>query len=384
MAERLGWRRRLLFTAILAGVAVLSIEIPLQLYYRISAGEWLFRRTLPPIYEADPFRCYRVKADLDYVHRTNEFAIHLYTNAQSFRTDARRAPVAYEKPADVYRVLFLGPLVHVRLGQRPRGHLRRADRERAARAGQARRAAQRRHPRPARRAAALLARARGLPLPAGPGGADLLRRARGQHAGGLSRVAGLSVRRGLARVLRAPVPATARDRGAQEHGDRLLRLLPLQRARAERSEAGAWGPARSCTQPRPRSRTATCPRWCRATGASSTSCAAASARTPRSRSCTSRSASWCTKETAPAGSTSSTWIRSERGRTRARASPRFRRAASRIVDTLDRLIERGEAERQFFWLDIHLTPAGNLTVTDEVLPVLQDLATRSPLGPGVR
>jgi len=43
------------------------------------------------------------------VHRTNEFAIHLYTNAQSFRTDARRAPVAVEKPADVYRVLFLGP-----------------------------------------------------------------------------------------------------------------------------------------------------------------------------------------------------------------------------------------------------------------------------------
>jgi len=109
MTERLGWRRRLLFIAILAGVAVLSIEIPLQLYYRLSAGAWLFQRTLPPIYEADPIRCFRVKADLDYVHHTNEFAIHLYTNAQSFRTDARRAPAAYEKPADVYRVLFLGP-----------------------------------------------------------------------------------------------------------------------------------------------------------------------------------------------------------------------------------------------------------------------------------
>jgi hypothetical protein len=109
MAEQLGWRRRLLFTAILIGVALLSVEIPLQLYYRISAGEWLFRRTLPPIYEADPLRCYRVKPNLDYVHRTNEFSIHIYSNAQGFRTDERRATVAYEKPPDVYRVLFLGP-----------------------------------------------------------------------------------------------------------------------------------------------------------------------------------------------------------------------------------------------------------------------------------
>src|SRR5262245_14570299 len=109
MDAPLGWRRRLLFTAILAAVALLSVEIPLQLFYRITAGDWLFRRTLPPIYEADATRCYRVKPDLDYVHRTNEFTIHLFTNAQSFRTGAQRAPVAYEKPADVYRVLFLGP-----------------------------------------------------------------------------------------------------------------------------------------------------------------------------------------------------------------------------------------------------------------------------------
>ena len=109
MEVQLGWRRKLLFSAILVGVALFSVEIPLQLYYRLTAGDWLFRRTLPAIYAADPTRCYRVKPDLDYVHHTNEFAIHLYTNAQSFRTDARRAPVAFEKPADVYRVLFLGP-----------------------------------------------------------------------------------------------------------------------------------------------------------------------------------------------------------------------------------------------------------------------------------
>jgi hypothetical protein len=109
MTEQIGWRRRLLFAVILAGVALLSIEIPLQIYYRVTAGEWLFRRTQPRIFEADATRCYRVKPNLDYEHRTNEFAIHVYTNAQGFRTDEARAPVAFEKPADVYRVLFLGP-----------------------------------------------------------------------------------------------------------------------------------------------------------------------------------------------------------------------------------------------------------------------------------
>lgn len=109
MAEPITRRRRLLFGALLAAVAVLSIEVPLQLYYRLTAGAWLFRRSQPRIFEADATHCYRVKPDLDYVHRTNEFTIHVYTNAQSFRTDERRARVAVEKPADVYRVIFLGP-----------------------------------------------------------------------------------------------------------------------------------------------------------------------------------------------------------------------------------------------------------------------------------
>jgi hypothetical protein len=109
MAERIPLRRRLLFAAILAALAVLSIELPLQLYYRLTAGAWLFQRAQPPIFEVDEERCYRVKPDLDYVHHTNEFTIEIYTNAQSLRTDRARAPVALEKPADAYRVLFLGP-----------------------------------------------------------------------------------------------------------------------------------------------------------------------------------------------------------------------------------------------------------------------------------
>jgi hypothetical protein len=109
MDAPLGRGRRWLFAMVLAGVALLSVELPLQLYYRITSGAWLFQRALPPIYEIDPVRCFRVIRDLDYVHHTNEFTIQLFTNAQSFRTDAQREPVAFEKPDDVYRVLFLGP-----------------------------------------------------------------------------------------------------------------------------------------------------------------------------------------------------------------------------------------------------------------------------------
>lgn len=109
MTEPISRSRKLLFVVLLAGIVLLSVEIPLQLYYRLTAGEWLFWRTQPPIFVADATRCYRVKSNLDYEHRTNEFAIHIYTNAQGFRTDAARAPARFEKPADVYRVLFLGP-----------------------------------------------------------------------------------------------------------------------------------------------------------------------------------------------------------------------------------------------------------------------------------
>jgi hypothetical protein len=45
-----------------------------------------------------------------------------------------------------------------------------------------------------------------------------------------------------------------------------------------------------------------------------------------------------------------------------------------VIDPIDALIEQAGHERQYFWLDIHLTPAGNRTVTDVALPILQQLA----------
>jgi hypothetical protein len=101
--------RRLLFTAVVALGVLACIELSLQLFYRVSVGDFLFRRAAPPIFEADPHRCYRVIGGLDYEHRTNEFTMRIYTNSEGLRTDARRREVGAEPPPGGHRILFLGP-----------------------------------------------------------------------------------------------------------------------------------------------------------------------------------------------------------------------------------------------------------------------------------
>jgi hypothetical protein len=102
-------KRRLVFTAIVVALLVVCLEIMLQMAYYVTAGDFLFRRVLPAIYTADPVRCYRLQSNIDYLHRTNEFSARYITNAQGFRTDRSRPAYAYDKPADVYRVFVLGP-----------------------------------------------------------------------------------------------------------------------------------------------------------------------------------------------------------------------------------------------------------------------------------
>jgi hypothetical protein len=109
VTSELSLGRRIFFSLVLAGFVLVSVELACQLFYRFTAGDFLFRRTGAPIFEEDPHRCYRLKPNLDYVHRTNEFESVVYTNSQGMRTDARRLDVKPEKPVDVHRILFLGP-----------------------------------------------------------------------------------------------------------------------------------------------------------------------------------------------------------------------------------------------------------------------------------
>ena len=107
--SQLSTKRRLIFSAILLAMVLVLLELSLQVFYFVTVGDWLASRTDLPIFEEDDTRCYRVKGDLDYAVRTNEFNVTVYTNSQGMRTDSRRLDVSFEKPEDVYRILMLGP-----------------------------------------------------------------------------------------------------------------------------------------------------------------------------------------------------------------------------------------------------------------------------------
>jgi hypothetical protein len=109
MASELSTRRRVLFTTLVATFVLISIELMCQLFYRATAGEFLFRHFEAPVFDPDSTRCYRLKPNLRFQHRTSEFDVLIYTNSEGMRTDASRSDVAPEKPAGVYRILFLGP-----------------------------------------------------------------------------------------------------------------------------------------------------------------------------------------------------------------------------------------------------------------------------------
>jgi hypothetical protein len=91
--------------AVLATIVL--AEIAAQGYYALTTGDILARRAALPIFEADPTRCYRLRGGLAYRHRTPEFDVTLYTNDEGMRTGADRRPIAEKRPG-VFRVLFLG------------------------------------------------------------------------------------------------------------------------------------------------------------------------------------------------------------------------------------------------------------------------------------
>jgi hypothetical protein len=101
--------RRIVFASILAVLVFAALEILLQAFYFVTVRDFLFRRALPPIYVSDSVRCYGVAPNLDYVHRTNEFDIQIYTNSLGLRTDESHREYIIPKPDDVFRILVTGP-----------------------------------------------------------------------------------------------------------------------------------------------------------------------------------------------------------------------------------------------------------------------------------
>ncbi len=105
----LGRRKRLLFVGVTAAALLVGLEAILQLAYRARVGTFLFQRNMLPMLEPSPTSCWWNKPNLELDHRTSEFAVHVYTNAQGFRSDAARHSTPYEKAPGVLRILFLGP-----------------------------------------------------------------------------------------------------------------------------------------------------------------------------------------------------------------------------------------------------------------------------------
>lgn len=90
-------------------IPVVFTEFVLQLHYRVINGVFLSKRAVIPIYTTDGYRYYRVKSNISYKHKSNEFDVVYYTNNQGFRTDNLKKDVDIEKQENVFRILFLGP-----------------------------------------------------------------------------------------------------------------------------------------------------------------------------------------------------------------------------------------------------------------------------------
>lgn len=87
----------------------ICIEVGLQGFYYVTAGDFLFRRVGLPIYEREPYAGYGNRRGLSFEHRTNEFHAHYYINQAGFRVPRPDLEYTLAKPADVYRVMILGP-----------------------------------------------------------------------------------------------------------------------------------------------------------------------------------------------------------------------------------------------------------------------------------
>jgi hypothetical protein len=85
------------------------IEVALQGFYYVTAGDFLFRRLALPIYAREPYAGFRNRPGLSFEHRTNEFHAHYYVNQAGFRVPRPGVKYTLAKPADVYRVMILGP-----------------------------------------------------------------------------------------------------------------------------------------------------------------------------------------------------------------------------------------------------------------------------------
>lgn len=85
------------------------VEISLQVFYYVMAGDFLFNRTAPALYQSEPYGGYMNRPGISFDHRTSEFEAHYYINNAGLRVPRPGLEYAPTKPAGTYRILLLGP-----------------------------------------------------------------------------------------------------------------------------------------------------------------------------------------------------------------------------------------------------------------------------------
>ncbi|HEY0281445.1 MAG TPA: GDSL-type esterase/lipase family protein [Rhizomicrobium sp.] len=85
------------------------VEISLQLFYYAMAGDFLFNRSAPPLYQSEPYAGYMNRPGLSYDHHTSEYEARYYTNQAGFRVAKPGLEYSVRKPANTYRIVLLGP-----------------------------------------------------------------------------------------------------------------------------------------------------------------------------------------------------------------------------------------------------------------------------------
>ena len=84
------------------------IEVALQGFYYVTAGDFLFRRIALPIFAPDPYAGFGNRPGLSFDHRTNEFRARYVTNQAGFRVPRPDLEYTLAKPSDTYRIMLLG------------------------------------------------------------------------------------------------------------------------------------------------------------------------------------------------------------------------------------------------------------------------------------
>ena len=108
-SRKSGLGRRVLLAVGVCLFMLFLAEAALQLFYRVTVGQWLFTRTGLPLFVPDERFVYWNKPHMSFTHRTNEFTSEIATNGQGLRVAPGGKDFPLAKEPGTRRILLLGP-----------------------------------------------------------------------------------------------------------------------------------------------------------------------------------------------------------------------------------------------------------------------------------